>query len=489
MSGGLLSVGLTGDADSWMSAQQPEATKAANLADALFLVRDPDGARFDQAAVNAVSIQSPADEAAVQELRRHMPVLLIGIGEPRLLALGDASVRADESEERLSAAMAEARMRWARSRRERLLAQIEAVGQLAGGTAHDFNNILTVVLGNLELIEISASDPKLLELAAAGITAAESGTRMTARLGNFSNRQGESQLHDLNSIVNRNVGTIGRHLENKYDVRASLQQGEIPITVDATRIEKILLNLGANAAEAMAPGGRMTLETSTQPLEIAGDHFHVLAEPIPDSYAVLTLRDAGEGMAPEVLRQAGELFFSTRDRSRGGGVGLSIALAYVQLEGGTMVLESVPGEGTAVHCLFPMPPSEHIVVEGVSAAAHSDHPVKVLLLDDDEMVEESTAQMLEQLGHTVVKAPKGVEALRMLNMEGDFGLVLSDIQMPGDINGVDLARMIGEAFPDLPVLLFTGSVSGAEVGYDKPVLKKPFTLDELHKAIDNAIPH
>ncbi len=473
----------------WLAGEVADAQRVDSIDEAVAVLDGGAGASIrspSQLVVGAAALESASSLATIETLAERLPVLIVDSGNQVLAALGNSSVKAGATREEVQAAMQVARLRFAAETRRRLLAQVEAVGQLAGGTAHDVNNLLTVILGNLELIEMSAADPKIIERAQAAISAAESGTLMTRRLGNFSNRNTDQQLHDLNAIAARAAEEVRRHVDGSVEVRLSVQSGEIPLPVDAMRLEKVLINLADNAHQALPSGGRITIETGTGVLDLQNSDLQLLAEPVPERYAVVSVSDEGEGMDAERLAQAATLFFSTRDNSRGAGVGLSIALAYMQLEGGTIAIQSAPGSGTRVHCLLPLPAAERIVATGVTPERARSN-LKVLLLDDDPMVGESTAQMLEQLGHTVVQSQSGIDVLHALGLEGDVDLVLTDEHMPGDIDGIELAGVIRDAYPALPVLLFSGIEGLDEEQIGSRILRKPFSLRQLDEAVQAAV--
>ena len=299
----------------------------------------------------------PSRVEAVQALGLLAPLVLVGVGAPASeRGLFDLCLPSLE-QARLDDILSEARARWRRCAEQRYRSAVDAVGQLAGGTAHDLNNVLTVVLGNLELMGFSMTDPSQRELLDAVDVAAEKGTEIARRLGAFSNRPEAPKSVPLNEVVRKAAAvsrkSLGEHTELHVRLSETAETQELLLRGD--RMGGMLMNLIENARQAMPDGGSIILETSADPVPTEGPGCRVLrGAAVPARYLRVSVRDGGDGMSPDVLARCDELFYSGRARSRADGIGLSCATAYAAGEGGTLVVESAPGQGTSVHVLFPL---------------------------------------------------------------------------------------------------------------------------------------
>jgi signal transduction histidine kinase/CheY-like chemotaxis protein len=373
--------------------------------------------------------------------------------------------------------------------------KLQAIGQLAGGVAHDFNNMLATILGSLELMEsrlnAGAAGPDqaqrdhLQRLIERATDAVQRGAHLTARLLAFSRRQLLAvRPTDLNRLITDLISlassTLGRRVRIHTDLAADLW----PALADPSQVEAAILNLCLNARDAMPEGGQLTLSTG---------HETVLATtvngPAPGEYVRITVGDTGSGMTPEVLARAFEPFFSTKGLA-GSGLGLSQVYGLAHQSNGTVRIASVPGQGTQVALLLPRAAA---AAEPARQPRDSDtpatfHDLHILLIDDDPAVRQVTAEMLHNLGCQVTQASSAEQALALLDGNaGRVGLLLIDYVMPG-MNGIDLAREVRRRGLDMPLLLQTGYAElgdRADAG-DVPVdgvLTKPFTIRELRTAL------
>jgi PAS domain S-box-containing protein len=362
--------------------------------------------------------------------------------------------------------------------------KMEALGQLTGGVAHDFNNLLSVVLGNAELLERSVQDAVQQRRLESIRLAAERGTSLTRQLLAFARRQElNPEPLDLAERLRGLDDMLARSMRSDVEIRWSVPTDLWNVSVDPTQFDLALLNLAVNARDAMPEGGVFAVEAANVTLR-PGEHPSGLA----GDFVRLLVRDTGKGMPPEIAARAFDPFFTTKDVGRGSGLGLSQVHGFAHQSGGTVRLSSRPGGGTEIELLLPRcsaPAPAQTVQPPLSPRIHTG---TVLLVDDDEAVARTTAELLEQAGFEVELARDAKSALARLP-EAPIDLVITDIVMPGGASGVDLARDLRRIRPGLPVLLMTGYAGGA-VGLtqgDFPVLSKPFTFAQLQSALDGLL--
>ena len=364
--------------------------------------------------------------------------------------------------------------------------KMEALGQLTGGIAHDFNNLLTVVVGGLDIISKRATDPKLKRYAENALAAAERGARLTGQLLAFSRvqRLEVRPTHVAPLIENmrpllRNV--LGPGIQKRFD----LDTAKMPVMADPTQLEVAVLNLAINARDAMPDGGFLTF--SSQRVSVTGD-----ADLADGDYIALTIADTGTGMPPDVLDRAFEPFFTTKEVGKGTGLGLSMVYGMARQSGGSVRIDSRPGEGTAVTMLFrradaaesDAPPESKDGEKELAAATAAS----VLVIDDDPDVRAFIAGALEEQGYRVRSAGDGSTGLAEIARDTP-DLVILDFIMPG-LSGADVATQILEHRPGVPILFVSGySETDAvkRVAPEAPLLTKPFRADALDKAVRGAL--
>lgn len=383
----------------------------------------------------------------------------------------------------------------ARERAEGALRQsqrLEIVGQLTGGIAHDFNNLLMVVMGGVDRLRRDISDPKGVKTLDMIASAAKRGENLIRHLLTFSRRQ---------AITPATVD-VGRFLSQMDDVLRGSIKGEIALNVmmpsqpcfarvDAGELELALLNLAVNARDAMPNGGRLTL--SAVPIVLSGDTKY---DGLSGDFIAFRVIDSGEGIPPEVLARVFEPFFTTKPAGQGTGLGLSQVYGFAKQSGGTVAIDTAPSLGSTVTLLIPraQAPADHTVGFAAVPAAGDDsgkaqppgHKAKVLLVEDSEEVAQVSREYLERIGHTVVTVTNGVDALAALGNVRGIDIVLSDIVMPGEMDGLDVARQVRTQFPGLPIILVTGYSSSANAarreGFE--VLRKPYNITRIARAIE-----
>jgi PAS domain S-box-containing protein len=375
-----------------------------------------------------------------------------------------------------------------RERAEEALRQaqkMEAVGRLTGGIAHDFNNLLTPIIGGLELITRQVDDPRLQRLAQAALDSGRRGAKLATQLLAFSRLQRLAMTPvDANRVIEE-MGQILRHtIGPRIQIRTELDTAAGHALCDANQLENAILNLAINARDAMPDGGRLTISTRTAsepegPDLPAGDYVGIVVE------------DSGHGMPPEVAARAFEPFFSTKPVGKGTGLGLAQVYGIAKQSGGTVRIESREGTGTRVTILLPRVCPAEAAADAPALAptgAGNAGALDILIVDDDADVRAFMADALQSLGHTPHVADGPEAGLRRLD-ESEPDLVMLDFAMPG-MNGAELAQEIRARRADLPIVFVTGYAESdqlaAAVGTDVPVLRKPFTLDELAALIARA---
>ncbi|EYD71516.1 sensory box histidine kinase/response regulator [Rubellimicrobium mesophilum DSM 19309] len=362
--------------------------------------------------------------------------------------------------------------------------KMEALGQLAGGIAHDFNNLLMAITGSLELLQKRVpDDPRITRLLDNALQGAHRGAALTTRMLAFSRRQPlEPQEVDLPALV-RGLGDLLRlSMGGNIAIESRAPFSVLPVMVDPNQLELALLNVAANARDAMPQGGTLTISISSE--EVPLDEPAGLKA---GSYVRLSVSDTGEGMDETTLARAVDPFFTTKGPGEGTGLGLSTVHGLLEDSGGRLVLASSKGEGTTVEMWLPAAVASHSVETGPLTSATEDAPgqapLTVLAVDDDELVLMNTVIMLEDLGYQVIEARSGAEALQLLS-ETKVDLVITDQGMPR-MSGTELAAAARQTHPGLPVILATGYLDLPKEAEDLglPKLDKPFSQDQLQAII------
>ncbi|HEY0622671.1 PAS domain S-box protein [Sphingomonas sp.] len=359
--------------------------------------------------------------------------------------------------------------------------KIEAIGQLTGGVAHDFNNLLMAITSGLTLLRKRVpDDPQIERLIENSLQAAERGAALTQRMLAFARRQElKPERIDVIALVADMRGLLQRTIGPEWTIDLGFPMNLPMVSADANQLEMALLNLTVNARDAMPGGGRIRIEAvEQQVIGTVGD----LSEGF---YVRLTVRDEGSGMDAETLARATEPFFTTKGVGKGTGLGLSMIHGFARQNGGILQLESEPGRGTAAHIWLPVDQG----VADVRAPRVEDSPVSrteplvVLAVDDDALVLMNTGALLEDLGHTVIEASSGAEALDVLRARPDIALLITDQAMPG-LTGSQLIAAARELRPTMPVILATGyGETPADLTAHMVRLNKPFTQSELNRAV------
>ncbi|OHD73935.1 MAG: hypothetical protein A2177_06535 [Spirochaetes bacterium RBG_13_68_11] len=364
--------------------------------------------------------------------------------------------------------------------------KMEAIGRLAGGISHDFNNLLTVISGYADLLADSlAADPVALADLGEIRGAIKRAAALTGRLLAFSRKQLlRPEVFDLNDVVAASEKLLRPLIGEDIELVLALTPSPGFIRADPYQLEQVVINLAVNARDAMPSGGRLCLETAA--VELAADDPAVGSDLGMGSWVVLTVRDTGHGMSDEVKDHLFEPFFTTKENGKGTGLGLSTVYGIVSQTGGAIRVASVPGRGTTFTIYLP-----RVSGSAVLAAASETAPRRragagtVLVVEDERTVRDLAVRILADAGYRVLGAPSPQEAIRIAEeTAGPLDLLLTDVVMPGGINGVDLANRLVVTRPRLEVLYMSGYTEEAAIRFGVPqgearFLAKPFLPDDL----------
>ena len=389
----------------------------------------------------------------------------IETGPPEILDLQDTLHRATAERTNANRALMSAlsnleREMALREEAQAALAQsqrLEAIGQLAGGMAHDFNNVLAAISSYLDGVTLRSTDEKIRKVIQDVMDVIQMGASLTRRLLILSHQQGVGlERLDLNDRVTGTIELLRRTLGEQVTVSLRLSPGACQTMANPGDVDNAILNLAINARDAMPNGGMLTIETRhvTLDADVAGR----IANARPGEYVMLTVSDTGHGMSPEVLKHAMEPLFTTKEPGKGTGLGLATVHTMVRQSGGFVAIDSTVGEGTSVHLYFPKAEPGPIVSRArpsTEEAPLGDGEL-ILVVEDNDKVREATVSRLEFLGYAVLKAKTGPEAITLLESEQPIALVFSDIVMPGGMTGYDVAEWVRSMKPDLKMLLTSG---------------------------------
>ena len=382
-------------------------------------------------------------------------------------------------------------------RREEMLRQsqkMEAVGQLTGGLAHDFNNLLAGISGSLELITMRLAQGRVAEVekyATAAQGAAGRAAALTHRLLAFSRRQTLApKPTDVKQLVSGMADLIGRTIGADIELETVNAAGLWPSLIDPSQLENAILNLCINARDAMPDGGKIMIETANRWFDQRTAKERGVE---PGQYISLCVSDTGTGMSPEVIARAFDPFFTTKPIGVGTGLGLSMIYGFAQQSGGAVSIYSEPDQGAMVCIYLPRHRGEAEEDEFVlpSAAPRGDGET-VLIVDDEPTVRMLVSEVLSDLGYNALEAEDGAAGLKILNSGTRIDLLVTDVGLPGGLNGRQVADAARASRPDLKVLFITGYAENAVLshGHLDPgmhVMTKPFAMDALAKRIRELI--
>ncbi len=373
--------------------------------------------------------------------------------------------------------------------------KMEALGQLTGGISHDFNNLLQVMSGHLDLLELRGRmnklDPEHVRRGVENIREAVSkASKLTSQLLAFSRKQSlRGRVINLNAVTKDMTDLAVRTLGEQIRVEFKLEENIGNCQLDPTQLEVALLNVLVNARDAMPEGGTLTLQTAS--VEVGEDDATAFAGLPPGRYATLSVTDTGHGIDKALLARVMDPFFTTKEEGKGTGLGLSMVYGFVKQSGGTVTLYSEVGMGTTVRMYFPTVEARPTVSVRGAQAHYRGGDERILLVEDREEVGQLAREMLEGLGYTVSMATSAQEALTLFRSLAPFeqpDLLFSDVVMPGGMNGYTLAREIQKLRPSAHVLLTTGF--DRDLGSLDPVapaefeiIKKPYRLVDLARKV------
>jgi PAS domain S-box-containing protein len=359
--------------------------------------------------------------------------------------------------------------------------KMEAMGQLTGGVAHDFNNLLTPIVGSLDmLMRRGLGSEREQRLISGAMQSAERAKTLVQRLLAFARRQPlQPTAVNLHSLVSGLVGLLESTLGPKIDVHLTIAEDLPPARADANQLEMAVLNLAVNARDAMQDGGVLTISAERERVFTSQKHKLKKGE-----YLRLSVTDTGVGMDESTAARSIEPFFSTKGIGKGTGLGLSMVHGLAAQLGGKLTLQSTPGRGTCIELWLPV--SSDSAAQLVSQQNNEPSTagrMRVLLVDDEELVRMSTAAMLADLGYEVVEAGSGEEALELL-VGNPPDLLLTDHLMPG-MSGVELANAARTRIPSLPTLIISGYAELDGLAPELPRLTKPFRNSELAECLNS----
>ena len=364
--------------------------------------------------------------------------------------------------------------------------KLEALGQLSGGVAHDMNNVLTVVAGNLELVLPKIENASARASIALALDAVEMGAALNRRLMTFAAPRTLAPVRcDLSSHVRDMMGLLARTLGEQFVISHDLAPGLWHTCVDPGEVENALLNLALNARDAMPGGGQLIIETR-----------NIDAASLPNiehrDFVCLTVTDNGVGMAPDVLSRATEPFFTTK-QAGGTGLGLSSVHWFANQSGGHLTIKSQVGKGTTVCIYLPRKPVENPSA-GTPKLMNSvplGNGELILVVDDNDRVREVTLKRIESLGYCVLEANRGSDALRIIESGERVELLLTDIIMPDGMSGLDLVKAVEQSKAKIAIVLasgFAGRPISGDQGVEKyRILAKPYSREFLAHALHDAL--
>jgi PAS domain S-box-containing protein len=362
--------------------------------------------------------------------------------------------------------------------------KLEAVGRLTGGIAHDFNNMLSVVIGNLDLLQKSLKgNERAQKRVRMALEGAQRCADLTHRLLAFSRRQPlQATTISVSTVMSGLLELMHRTLGENIRVELTGLDDIWPVHVDRAQLEAALLNLAVNARDAMPNGGALRIHLENRTVD----------GPAPSGdYVVISVADTGIGMPSHVLERVFEPFFTTKETGKGTGLGLSMVYGFVQQSNGHIEVDSQPDEGTTIRLFFPRSHNEIAAAASAPQAAEMQafgRGEPALVVEDNSDVRQVAVSTLRSLGFTVTETETADEAADLLRNSCDFKLVLSDVRMPGKLNGADLAGLIKRKYPTVCVLLTTGYVEDAELIEEIDLLYKPYRAADLALKIQSMTP-
>jgi len=365
--------------------------------------------------------------------------------------------------------------------------KMEAVGQLTGGVAHDFNNLLTIIIGNLGIAKRGVVEARAERALNNALVGADRAAQLTQRLLAFSRRQPlNPRFLDINKLIVTISDLLTRTLGENVQLETIGGAGLWKVEVDASEMESTLLNLALNARDAMPGGGKLTIETSNAYLDEAYCREHEGI--VPGQYVLIAVSDSGAGMSAETIDRAFEPFFTTKEAGKGTGLGLSQVYGFMKQSGGHVKIYSEPGEGTTIKLYLPRREGDEIVASGDDDLnAERGGGETILIVEDDDGVRQYASEILRDLNYQVIEAKDSASALRLLDADKKFDLLLTDVVLPGK-NGRELANEVERRLPGTKIIFMTGYSRNAIVHQGRldpgiELIPKPLTERVLARKI------
>ncbi|WFU15854.1 ATP-binding protein [Bradyrhizobium sp. CB3481] len=372
--------------------------------------------------------------------------------------------------------------------------KMEAIGQLTGGVAHDFNNILTVITGTIEILADAVKDrPHLTQITNLMGGAAARGAELTKHLLAFSRRQPlQPRNTDVNALVIEAARllrpTLGEHIE----IESMLAYDSAPALIDPSQLSTAILNLALNARDAMPDGGKLTLETKNVVLD--ENYARQNSEVKPGNYVMIAVSDTGEGIPSNLLEKVFEPFFTTKEAGKGSGLGLSMVYGFARQSNGHIKIYSEVGHGTSVKLYLPQAATvgaeEPASATGSYAGEHSDETI--LIVEDDPLVRQYVLAQINRFGFRTLAAGNAAEALALIDGAQRIDLLFTDVMLPGGVNGRQLATEAVKRRPGLKVLYTSGYAENALVHHGRLdpgvlLLPKPYVSADLARMLLTAL--
>jgi PAS domain S-box-containing protein len=370
--------------------------------------------------------------------------------------------------------------------------KMEAVGQLTGGLAHDFNNLLAIIIGNLDMLrELRSEDPVTDELVRDALESALRGADLTRRLLAFARRQPlQPERVDINEVIGAIVRLLARTLGENISIEMSLSPSVWPVQIDRAQFEAVIANLATNARDAMPRGGVLLIDTRNGHLDEASAVAH--ADVTPGDYVVVEVSDSGTGMPPEILSRIFEPFFTTKEQGQGTGLGLSMVFGFMKQSGGHITVYSEPANGTTFRLYLPRVRDNVIMQdERTEPPASLGGTETILVVEDNAGLRRIVVRQLGEAGYRVLEAPDADAAMTIINSPEPIHLLLTDVVMPGAMDGRELAQAATVRRPLLRILLTSGFPdprwSGSGLHQGRRLLSKPYRREELRRAVREAL--
>ncbi len=369
--------------------------------------------------------------------------------------------------------------------------KMEAMGQLTGGIAHDFNNILAILMGNLELAKYTVTDAEAQGYISNALLGVERGVAITKKLLGFARNSARGdQIVQLNHVITSMKDMITQSIGTRVSVASSHEDNLWPTQVDSGDLEDAIINLCINARDAMPDGGKLLIRTENKNVDEAAQRIYPSL--VPGDYVLLSISDTGVGMDTKTREKLFEPFYTTKPEGKGTGLGMSMVFGFVKRSGGEILIYTAKGEGTTIKIYLPRSvQGDTSQPSALKTDDDSVHKESILIVDDEEMVANVAAGILRELGYTTEVVTSSRDALDMIASQQKFDLLFSDVVMPDDLNGFELAKAVHSVQPALKILLTSGFSKfrgiepiDAESSYlAANILSKPYNRQELASSV------